>query len=84
MGNCCDPRAPKVFMLFVGGFQVGLVGVEQAFLDVRSLDLVDKEAAEKLLEIVKRRNYIPESVEREYKIALRAQYKNFLARSRKQ
>jgi hypothetical protein len=70
-------------MLNVGGEQVGLVGVEQAFLDVRSLDLVDKKAAEKLLEIVQRKNYIPESAEGEYKIALLAEYKNFIAKGLK-
>ncbi|MDO9535278.1 MAG: hypothetical protein Q7J85_08100 [Bacillota bacterium] len=60
MSNCCDPNAPKIYMLNVGGELVGLVGVEQAFLDVRSLNLVDKKAAEKLLELVGQRNYIPE------------------------
>ena len=82
MSNCCDPKAPKVYYLNVGGSQMGLVGVGQAFLDVRSLDLVDKEVAEKLLEIVKRKNYIPESAEGEYKIALLSEYKNFIAKSR--
>jgi hypothetical protein len=46
---------------------VGLIGVEQAFLDVRSLELKDAEAGEKLLELVARRNYIVEGTEREYK-----------------
>ena len=82
MSNCCDPRNPKVYTLNVGGDLVGLVGVEQAFLDVRSLDLVDEKAAEKLLEILKQKNYIPERFELEFKIALHAQYKNFIAKSR--
>jgi len=82
MSNCCDPNAPKVYKLNVGGELLGLAGVEQAFLDVRILDLAGEKAAEKLLEIVERKNYIPESAEREYEIALLAEYKNFIAKSR--
>lgn len=37
MGNCCDPKAPRVYMLKIEGGQVGLTGVEQAFLDVLAL-----------------------------------------------
>jgi len=82
MSQCCDPKAPKVLTLIIGGQLVGLIGVEQAFLDVRSLELGDGEAADKLLEIVARRNYIVESTEREYKIALLAAYKSYIAKSR--
>ncbi|KUO75856.1 MAG: hypothetical protein APF81_05345 [Desulfosporosinus sp. BRH_c37] len=82
MSNCCDPKAPKTCTLIVGGELVGLIGVEQAFIDVRSLNLVNEEAAEKLLEIVARRNYIVEGTQREYKIALLAAYKNYIAKSR--
>jgi hypothetical protein len=82
MSSCCDPGAPRIYKLNVGGELVGLVGVEQAFLDVRSLDLSGEKAAEKLLEIVQRKNYIPERAEGEYKIALLAEYKNFIAKSR--
>lgn len=80
MSNCCDPKAPKIVKLIIGCAQVGLIGVEQAFLDVRSLELEDGEAAEKLLEIVARRNYIVKGTEREYKIALLASYKNYIAK----
>ncbi|OPY63346.1 MAG: hypothetical protein A4E56_00696 [Pelotomaculum sp. PtaU1.Bin065] len=50
--KCCDPDAPKIYKLNVGGIVVGLTGVEQAFLDVRELNLTGQEVAEKLLEIV--------------------------------
>lgn len=82
MSQCCDPKAPKVYMLIVGGFLVGLVGLEQAFLDVRSLDLADTEVSEKLMEIVMRRNFIPERAELEYKVALRAEYKKYIDKSK--
>lgn len=81
MSSCCDPRAPKIYHLNVGGVLVGLTGVEQAFLDVRGLNLAGEKAAEKLLEIVQQKNYIPGSAEREYKGALLGEYKRYLARS---
>jgi len=82
MSGCCDPDAPKIYKLNVGGEMLGLAGVEQAFLDVRSLDLAGEKAAEKLLEIVGRRNYIPESAEIEYKRALLSEYKKYIAKSK--
>ncbi|GAB6151503.1 hypothetical protein JCM17380_02530 [Desulfosporosinus burensis] len=60
---------------------MGLIGLEQAFLDVKSLDLVNDEAAEKLLEIVARKNYIVEGAKRDYKIALLEAYKQYLVKS---
>jgi len=47
---------------------------------VSSLDLKDKETAEKLYEIVERRNYIPENYERQYKRALLIETKNFIVK----
>ncbi|WP_459926859.1 hypothetical protein [Desulfosporosinus burensis] len=81
MSQCCDPKAPKVSTLNIGGSLVGLIGLEQAFLDVKSLDLVNDEAAEKLLEIVARKNYIVEGAKRDYKIALLEAYKQYLVKS---
>ncbi|HAG10054.1 MAG TPA: hypothetical protein DCK76_01335 [Desulfotomaculum sp.] len=80
MDNCCAPDIPKVYKIRIDGELIGLSGIVQAFLDVRSLDLIDKEAAEKLFEIVGQRNYIPESCEREYKRALLAEYKNYITK----
>ncbi|MBW6484959.1 MAG: hypothetical protein K0B01_02245 [Syntrophobacterales bacterium] len=77
MGNCCAPGAPKIITLIVGSELVGLIGLEQAFLDVRNLALDEEEVAEKLLEMVKKRNYIVAGAERAYRIALLAAYKNY-------
>ncbi len=82
MSSCCDPNAPKIYKLNVGGIQVGLFGLEQAFLDIKDLDLADEKATEKLLDIVQQKNYVPESAEREYKRALFAEYKRYLAKSK--
>lgn len=82
MSGCCGgPGAPKVYNLKVGGELVGLVGVEEAFQNVKNLDLSGEEAAEKLLEILGQRNYIPQSSEGEYKIALLKEYDSFLVKS---
>ena len=80
MANCCDPNAPRIYNLNIGGMIIGLAGLEQAFLDVRDLNLDEKEVAEKLLEIVQRGNYIPERAEREYKNALLGEYKKYIAK----
>ena len=82
MSGCCGPGAPRIYNLNVGGELVGLIGMEQAFADVRNLDLRGEEAAAKLLEIVERKNYIPESAAGEYRIALFAEYQSFIAKSR--
>lgn len=81
MSGCCGPDTFKIYRLNVGGEMVGLTGVEQAFLNVQSLDLASEEAAEKLLEILGRRNFIPESAEIEYKRAILMEYKSYIARS---
>ncbi len=78
MGNCCDPNAPKIYMLNVGGEMIGLSGVEQAFLDVMDFNLEGEQAGEKLLEIIGRRNYIPECAEKEYKWALILEYRKYV------
>jgi hypothetical protein len=82
MSSCCDPRSLRVYTLNVGGEPVGLLGLEQAFLEVESLSLSGEKAAEKLLEIVQQKNYIPEKAKGEYRRALLAEYKNYMAKSR--
>ncbi|MDF9409644.1 MAG: hypothetical protein A4E53_03392 [Pelotomaculum sp. PtaB.Bin104] len=77
--SSCDPNASKIYKIDVGGDMIGLAGVEQAFLEVLKLGLKGDQAAEKLLEIVGRRNFIPESAERQYKWALYLAYRNYIA-----
>jgi hypothetical protein len=78
--GCCDPDTLNVYMLKIDGFLTGLLGVKEAFLNVWRLGLVDKEAAEKLLEIVNQKNYISEGAEKDYMIALFAEYKRYIVR----
>lgn len=75
MDGCCDPRKPKIRMLNIGGELVGLNRVDEAFRAVRSLGLKGGKAAEKLFEILKRKNHIAEGAEQEYKVGLLAAYK---------
>jgi len=83
MGGCCDPNALKIYKLEIDGNIIGLAGVEQAFLDVIELDLKDDEAAEKLLELVEKGNYVPKSAEMHYKRAIYAEYKKYVAKLNK-
>lgn len=75
--SCSDPNASKLYKLDVGGDMIGLVGVEQAFLEVMKLGLTGDEAVNKLLEIVGRRNFIPETAERQYKYALSMAFRSY-------
>lgn len=77
--SCSNPNASKIYKIDVGGDMIGLAGVEQAFLEVLKLGLKGDQAAEKLLEIAGRRNFIPESAERQYKWALYLAYRNYIA-----
>ncbi|HAG10100.1 MAG TPA: hypothetical protein DCK76_01600 [Desulfotomaculum sp.] len=79
MSNCCDPNAPIVYKLKIGDQMTGFLGLEQAFMDVRELDLPDQEIPRKLLEIVGCRNYIPVCAEPAYKEALFAEYQKYIA-----
>lgn len=80
--GCCDD-VPNIYRLRVGGNWVGLTGVEQVFLDVKDLNLTGQKAAETLLAMVGRKNYIAESAEEEYKVALLAEYNHYLAKQAK-
>jgi len=85
MSGCCDPKAPRVYKLNLDGGQVGLLGVEQAFLEVLSLGRADEDVlAEELLRRLKKKNYIPDSAAGKYKAALLREYKEFAARAQKE
>jgi len=73
------PSASKIYKIDVGGDMIGLAGVENAFLEVMKLGLKSDQIADKLLEIVGRRNFIPETAETQYKWALYLAYRNYIA-----
>ena len=77
--SCSDPNASKIYKLDVGGDMIGLAGVEHAFLEVMKLGLTGDQASDKLLEIVGRRNFIPETAERQYKYALTLAFRQYKA-----
>ncbi|MEW6424875.1 MAG: thioredoxin family protein [Bacillota bacterium] len=84
MSGCCDPNAPRVYKLNLDGGRVGLLGVEQAFLDVLSLGPADDDTlAAELLRRLKKNNYIPDSATGKYKAALLREYKEFAVRAQK-
>ncbi|WP_018084267.1 thioredoxin family protein [Desulfurispora thermophila] len=78
MAGCCDPRAPKAIPLLVNGRQVGIVGLEQAVLEVQSKGMIDEDQiAGELLRLVKQKNYVPESAAEHYRQALLAYYRQY-------
>ena len=80
--SCCGSTAPLVYKLKIGEKTTGLLELEQAFMDVRDLNLLDKEAAQRLLEIVGCKNYIPKCAEPEYRKALLEEYKKYISKSK--
>lgn len=79
MGGCCNADPRKLYRLNVGGEMISLIGLEEAFSDLKDLDLKGNEAGMKILELLGRVNYIPECAELEYKTAVLKEYKNYLA-----
>lgn len=59
--------------IIIGGKSIGLFGLEAALLKVKQLIKEEKihkdQAAERLLELIQKKNYIPPSSERDYMLA---------------
>ncbi len=63
------------------GMTIGLVGVRQAFQQLRAAGLAaDEKVADELLAMIKGRNYVPQSAESLYKAALLREYAAFCQR----
>lgn len=80
---CCPAAAARMVKKLVlpGGFEVGIVNLENILRDVADLKLADYEAIKKeLLQRVKIYNYVPASAEPDYSNALFGEYKRLLGR----
>ncbi|MGB9887214.1 MAG: hypothetical protein ACPLPT_07645 [Moorellales bacterium] len=76
--SCCGPSGLRI--IEVGGDQVGIIGLDEALAEVRSLGLADEEAIkDELLRRISTRNYIPEGDEPHYRKAL---YREYLRKAR--
>jgi len=74
---CCG--GPKVKIIDVNGMEVGLKGLEEAFLEVYLLGIENDEILkEELLERVKKNNFMSKKYEPKYAEALLREYKKFL------
>ena len=74
---CCAAAAAKMVKKLVlpGGFEVGIVNLENILKEVADLKLVDDEAIKKeLLQRVKIYNYVPPAADNEYSEALLKEY----------
>jgi small redox-active disulfide protein 2 len=69
----------KVYNVNIGGREVGLVGLEEAFIEVRERGLKGPvELMAELLRRARRANFIPVSAEHEYCEAIYLEYRRFL------
>ena len=59
----------------IGTVSVGLIGLEVALNKAISSNLSEKEALDLIYDHVKKENYIPETVQKQYRDALRKEYK---------
>ncbi|MCX7703739.1 MAG: hypothetical protein N2234_06545 [Planctomycetota bacterium] len=79
---CMNPNAlPR--RIKVGDSEVGIAGLDEIIAAVRKLGVSDEqEIKRELIERVKRRNWVPKEVEREYAEALFKEYKEALTRKK--
>ena len=75
---CCAAAAARMVkkLTLPGGFQVGIVNLENILKEVADLKLADDSAIKKeLLQRVKIYNYVPPAADNEYSEALLKEYK---------
>ena len=66
-------------LVLVGNTQVGLIGLEDIFADLKNQrDKPESVLKEMLVEKVGKKNYIPDSIKEEYRKALFREFKKFL------
>lgn len=60
--------------LLVRGREVGINALDEIMIEIRERNLQEPELGDSLLEEVKRRDYVPPSMERDYRAALLHEY----------
>lgn len=75
--QCCCLGVNGVKRIKVGDIEVGLLGLDKIFKEVRALGIDSDVLKEELLKRVKIYNYVPERREGEYTIAILKAYKTF-------
>lgn len=69
----------NVKKIFIDGVGIGVSGLDEIFKEIKSLNLKDEEKIRnRILENVKKRNYIPDIADEKYKNALYKEYRKFL------
>jgi NAD-dependent dihydropyrimidine dehydrogenase PreA subunit len=81
-GPCC-PGKPDVKHLKIGGQTVGISGYDEIIAcGLSNLDKTDEEQKRLLLDALKKNNYVPHLMEREYLAAIWAEFKPLRAKKR--
>jgi len=73
-----DIKMTEVKFIIVGSKKVGILGLEEVFSEVKSLNLSEEETKEKILKRISEKNYIPVGARDLFKDALFREYKKFL------
>jgi len=75
--SCCNSNRTRIIK--IGGHDTGVIDLDNILMDVYSLGFEDeKEIKAELLKRAKDKNYIPESRELYYSVALMSEYKKLL------
>ncbi len=79
MNRPCGCGRPNVRYIKVGNINVGIVGLDEILFNVYILGIEDEVLIKKeLVEMLKKKNYIPENMEDLYSEAFLREYKIFL------
>ena len=68
----------------IGNVTVGLIGLDVALSRVRDKDLPEEEAVGLIYDHVKQENYIPATVQKQYREALRKEYRRLIGKETEQ
>jgi NAD-dependent dihydropyrimidine dehydrogenase PreA subunit len=79
-GPCC-PGKPNVKQLNVGGQSIGIAGLDEVMTrGLARLDLSDAEQKDVLMDELKKHNYVPANLEKQYLEAIWAEFKPLRAK----
>jgi hypothetical protein len=71
LGPCCPASKSGLRHIVIKGSPVGINGLDQIIEELKALDLTDEaRIKQELVDRVKAANYVPKSVENDYKEAL--------------
>lgn len=68
----------EVKKIIIDGAEIGIIGLDEIFEEIKNLKLEEEEIKNKILEEAKKKNYIPDAAKEKYKKALYREYRRLL------